>query len=72
MQLKTARNALATRHGETSWQVAKVDYLIAAAMGIQGSEKDAAALRTVAASRINAQLPAEHPLRQELLNGKIL
>ena len=70
--METARVALAARYGERSWRVAKVDYLLAAAFDIQGRQQDAAALRKVAVSRIEAQLVDSHPLRQQLRDGQIL
>lgn len=70
--METARAALTARYGETSWRVAKVDVLLAAALEMQGRQQDASALRDVAISRIEAQLPDSHPLRQQLLRGQIL
>ena len=72
LHFEAARKALASRHGEISWQVAKVDYLLAVTLDTQGRQQDAMELRAVALSRINEQLPDDHPLRQELLRGQIL
>jgi tetratricopeptide (TPR) repeat protein len=72
MQFNTARNAFATRFDETSWRLAKIDYLKAAALDVQGRQKDASLLREIAVSRIDAALPDTHPLRMAVASGKIL
>jgi serine/threonine-protein kinase len=72
MQLKAARRALASLDGEISWRVAKTDILIATALELQGRQADASTLRDVALSRIAAQLPDSHPLRQQLRSGQVL
>jgi serine/threonine-protein kinase len=72
MQFNAARNALTSRYGDSSWRVAKVDYLKAAALEIQGRQQDAVTLRQSAMSRMEEQLPQDHPLLQEIRSGKML
>jgi len=72
MHFNAARGALASRFGEGSWQVAKVDLLTASALDSQGRRQDASALRARAISWIENQLADDHPLRTQLSAGRIL
>jgi hypothetical protein len=65
MQFAVARSAVLAQFGESSWQVARVDFWLADALDLQGNRDEAATLRLSAATTIRQQLPEYHPVRRE-------
>jgi hypothetical protein len=65
MQFAVARSAVLAQFGESSWQVARVDFWLADALDLQGKRNEAATLRLSATTAIREQLPEYHPVRRE-------